>query len=307
MNSINKYIHENVYEFLEIPNFSDLYTIKKSFRKLSLKYHPDKYNVSSKDKNTYKELFQKLKDIYSYLLENKEYYDSLLKKNIEKNSNMDTTKKPILKQYNNQMNTYTQDTIYEYMEHIKDIEVNVEITFSEAFTGVIKPVQIQRTCYVLSMKGTNNVGETSTLKHSEENEVIYVECFKGIDNGETIIVENKGNSIHFNNTIHKSHVKVKIILLKHSLFKRNGLDLIYTKHLSLVEALTDFSFSLHHINGKEYIISNENRIIQLNDTKVIRHLGFQRNTYTGNLIIEFNIVFPKTLNPTQKQDIKNIL
>ena len=82
MNTLNKYTDENLYTFLELPNFSSMDDVKKSFRKLSLKYHPDKNNVSLENKKKHTQLFQKLKDIYTYLVEHKETYDTILKKNI---------------------------------------------------------------------------------------------------------------------------------------------------------------------------------------------------------------------------------
>lgn len=300
MNTLNKYTDENLYTFLELPNFSSMDDVKKSFRKLSLKYHPDKNNVSLENKKKHTQLFQKLKDIYTYLLEHKETYDTILQKRTEKIHTCTTN--------GNDWNE-TSSMNYSHMFHryIIDIEIPLCISLSEAFAGIVKPVEIHRTITTIYVRNNQQIVDNYDIKQQEEKEVIYVECYKGIDKGETIVIQQKGNTINLCNTSIKSNVKIHIHLQPHTYFKRNGLDLIYTKHIQLVEALTDFSFILHHINGKQYILSNENKIIHMNDTKVIEKLGFQRNTYVGNLIIEFIILFPQHLSVLQKRKIKEIL
>ena len=58
MNNINNY-----YETLQIPNNSDIDTIKKAYRKLSLKYHPDKNNDSTQK-------FNNITQAYEFLINN---------------------------------------------------------------------------------------------------------------------------------------------------------------------------------------------------------------------------------------------
>ena len=48
-------------------------------------------------------------------------------------------------------------------------------------------------------------------------------------------------------------------------------------------------------------------IIHNNTNIVLRNLGFQRDSFTGNLIIKFKIDYPKTLSLETIQKLKEIL
>lgn len=68
----------NHYDVLEIPNCSDVNTIKASFRKKALVLHPDKQTGNAEE-------FKKIKDSYEFLMipENKYAYDITLTLTIE--------------------------------------------------------------------------------------------------------------------------------------------------------------------------------------------------------------------------------
>jgi len=100
-------------------------------------------------------------------------------------------------------------------------------------------------------------------------------------------------------------VKIIVNIKGNETFTREGLDIIYTKNISLKEALCGVSFQLSHMSGKKYIINNieNNTIITPTFSKVIRGLGFNRGHHTGNLIIKFDITFPEKLyNRTDKNN-----
>ena len=89
--------------------------------------------------------------------------------------------------------------------------------------------------------------------------------------------------------------------------ERNGLDFIYKQTITLKEALCGFTFSLKHINGKEFKINNaQGNIISPGYEKVVPNYGFIRNGHQGNLVIQFNITFPKSLTPEQIKTLENI-
>ena len=92
-------------------------------------------------------------------------------------------------------------------------------------------------------------------------------------------------------------------------FKRQGLDLIYNKTVTLKEALCGFEFDIKHISGK--ILSFKNTvnpfIIKPGFRKVIPEFGMKRDNTTGNLIIEFDIIFPESLKPELISKLSEIL
>jgi DnaJ family protein A protein 2 len=138
-----------------------------------------------------------------------------------------------------------------------------------------------------------------------EKETIYIPIPKGVDDGEIIILKEKGNVI---SEQVKGDVKIFIKVENNTNFERRGLDLFYNKSISLKEALCGFSFDLFYINGKNYTLNNQSgNIIQPNYKKVIPNMGLTRDGHTGNLIIQFQVNFPENLSGEKIEKIKEIL
>lgn len=168
----------------------------------------------------------------------------------------------------------------------------ITISLAQSFSGMTYPLQIERWIMINNMK-------------KMEKEKIYVKIKKGVDSGEIIIIRNKGNLI--NETL-KGDIKLFIKVENKSNFKREGLNLKFKKTITLKESLTGFKFDIKHINGKTYTINNDSgNIIPANYIKEIDNLGMSREEITGKLIIEFDIIFPETLTKDQIDKLKEIL
>ena len=138
-----------------------------------------------------------------------------------------------------------------------------------------------------------------------EKEKLYVKINKGVDTGEIIMIKDKGNII---NERLKGDIKLFIKVENNTAMKREGLNLKLRKEITLKESLTGFKFDVKHINGKTYTINNEGgNIIPSNYIKEIGNLGMTREDVTGNLIIEFNVLFPDKLTDEQINKLKEIL
>lgn len=138
-----------------------------------------------------------------------------------------------------------------------------------------------------------------------EKETIYVNIPQGADNNEIIVLREKGNILGDNC---KGDIKIMIEVEDHTEFQRNGLDLIYLKKITLKEALCGFKFDIPHVNGKTYIINNNRgNVISTGHRKSISRLGLNRESYVGNLIIEFHVVFPETLTEKSINELDGIL
>jgi DnaJ-class molecular chaperone len=141
---------------------------------------------------------------------------------------------------------------------------------------------------------------------SNETETLYIPITKGIDNNEIIALPNKGNVYISNGVISYSNIKIIICLLKHELFERNGLDIIFIKTITLKDALLGFTFNLNHINNKNFKITCY-EIINFDYQKLLPNMGFIRDTFVGNLVIKFNITFPLIISPESKKLLEKIL
>jgi DnaJ-class molecular chaperone len=279
--------YDDYFSILNLSNKASLQDIKKAYRILSIKYHPDKNH------NANPELFNKVNEAYVKLttnftsIQNHNHNTSLNQSMALQNTNNGLQNGPNNGPSNGYSHNLTSITNYE------DIILTLNISYYDSYNGSSKPITIERKLF------TNNV-------ISHELETLYVPISKGSDSNEMIVIQNKGNIYITNGTTSYSNVKIVLILSKHDCFERIGLDIIYTKPITLKEALTGFTFTLLHLNKKHYkIVSNE--IIDFNYVKIVNNLGFIRDAYVGNLIIKFTITFPKSISQTNKALLENLL
>ena len=110
------------------------------------------------------------------------------------------------------------------------------------------------------------------------------------------------------NETNKGDIKVFIKIQNDTEFIRNGLDLVLNKSISLKEALCGFTIEMNYLDGRIFKInSNAGSVIANNSNKVLNGYGMKRDDHVGNLIINFNIVFPEKLSEEQIQGLQKIL
>ena len=288
--------YDNYYNILNLSKNATLNDIKKAYRQLSIKFHPDK------NKNCDPEQFNKINEAYSKLLDkyNSNSIYNIYEGNNERNNDLEKYYKnepnnDILKYCNSNINSNSNININSNINsnNAEDITTSLNISFNEAYNGCNKPIVVNRKITVNNVIGN-------------ETETLYIPIPKGIDNNEIIALPNKGNVYISHGIISYSNIKVIISLLKHEVFERNGLDIIFVKTITLKEALLGFSFNLTHINNKNFKIKCF-EIINFNYEKVIPNMGFVRDTFVGNLIIKFNITFPLTISQESKQLLEKVL
>jgi DnaJ-class molecular chaperone len=163
---------------------------------------------------------------------------------------------------------------------------------AQVLSGATMPLEIER--WVI---------ENGIKVH--EKETIYLTVPQGIDDGEMIILRDKGNVINENI---KGDIKIFIKISNETEFKRSGLDLILEKTINLKEALCGFTFELNFLNGKSYTLNNnKGNIIPPEYRKVYPGMGLTRGDHKGNLIIHFHIEFPEKLTDEQITKIFEVL
>lgn len=292
--------YDYYYNILNLSKNATLNDIKKAYRQLSIKFHPDK------NKNCDPEQFNKINEAYSKLLDkyNSNSIYNIYEGNNERNNDVEKYYKnepnnDILKYCNSNINSNINSNSNININsninsnNAEDITTNLNISFNEAYNGCNKPIVVNRKITVNNVIGN-------------ETETLYIPIPKGIDNNEIIALPNKGNVYISHGIISYSNIKVIISLLKHEVFERNGLDIIFVKTITLKEALLGFSFNLTHINNKNFKIKCF-EIINFNYEKVFPNMGFVRDTFVGNLIIKFNITFPLTISQESKQLLEKVL
>ena len=139
------------------------------------------------------------------------------------------------------------------------------------------------------------------------NQEIEINIQKGLKEDDNIIIENEGN-INPKNPQEKGDIVFIIKELQHSHFVRKNQDLIFTKKISIFEALAGFTFYIENLENENLEI-NINEIVNKDTVKVIQNQGMpykNKNKY-GNIIVFFDIEYPNSITIIKKNIIKIFL
>lgn len=144
-------------------------------------------------------------------------------------------------------------------------------------------------------------------KKIEESKVLEVHIEKGMANGQRITFQGEGDG---GPNIIPGDVIFVLEEQPHARFERRGNDLFYKQKLDLLTALGGGSFDIEQLDGQWiHVTIGEGEIISPNQFKLVKGKGMpsQRFHNHGDLIIEFEIEFPKTVTPENLQLLEKAL
>lgn len=307
----------DMYNILDIDKNASKETIKKAYRKASLKHHPDRGGDSEEFKKinrAYEILSDPIKKREYDMKMNSPFYNN--SKSMYSNDDNNEGVPDFFKMFfggggpidlasmagvggpggvNGHPNIHifrNGEPVFRRETKPTPITKTIKIKLVDAYNGINLPLEVERWIIINNMKKV-------------EQETIYIDIPKGIDNNEIILIEKKGN-ISENGL--QGDVKVFINIEPSKHFERRGLDLIINKEISLKDSLVGFKFEIEHLNGKTYAINNtDGKIMEPGDKSIIDGMGMFRNNSKGRLIILFHIHFPKKLSKEQKEKLQEIL
>jgi len=144
----------------------------------------------------------------------------------------------------------------------------------------------------------------------KERKVLEVHIDKGVPNRHRIVFSSEADE-------KPGEIPGDVVFVveqaEHGIFTRNGIHLRITKTISLVEALTGFEFPLTHLDGRKLLItSRPGEITKPKDVKVVKEEGMpsHKNPFVkGNLLIDFEVVFPdkSQLSADARKKLRDIL
>lgn len=141
---------------------------------------------------------------------------------------------------------------------------------------------------------------------SNAEDILTIEVKPGWKKGTKITFPDKGNEAP---NMKPADIVFIIDEKPHDVFTRDGNDLVMTEKISLVEALTGYTARVTTLDGRSLSLPI-NSIIHPNYEEVIPREGMpipKDPTKKGNLRIKFNIMFPSRLTSDQKAGIKRLL
>ncbi|XP_064405470.1 dnaJ homolog subfamily B member 1-like [Halichondria panicea] len=311
---------KDYYSILGITRDASDIDVKKAYRKLSLKYHPDKNKAPGADNK-----FDEVGEAYDVLCEpsRRITFDKFGEEGLK--AGLPTAAGDFVEGYTfhgNSRKVFTDffggDNPFADLfnfEAVLDadgyvsfgglkgrsqpkqdppVERDLCLTLEEVYNGSVKKMKISR-------KVLNDDGRTTSTREK----ILTITVKRGWKEGTRITFPKEGDQ-------GPNKIPADIVFIvkdkEHLLFKRDGVDLLYKPDIPLKAALIGGSIEVPTLDG---------RVIRVPITEIVSP-GYRKTvvgegmplvgeTGSGDLIVEFNIVFPHSLNQSQKSLIKQAL
>ncbi|KAL8606798.1 DnaJ subfamily B member 13 [Nucella lapillus] len=175
------------------------------------------------------------------------------------------------------------------------IERDLFLSLEEVYHGCTKKMKISR-------RVMNEDGHTSSIR----DKILTITVKKGWRPGTRITFPNEGDQ-------GPNNVPADIVFIvkdkPHPRFRREGLNLIHTAGVALGRALTGTMVDIHTLDERILHIPI-NDIVKPEYKKTVPGEGMPMSsdpTQKGDLVIEFDIQFPTSLTPERKDLVKTAL
>jgi DnaJ family protein B protein 4 len=294
------------YELLGVTKKFTNNELKKAYHKLALKYHPDKNNSE-----TAQDMFRKITKAYSVLSDDNKRcmydlggYDEDSKSNfnipdfghlgnLSEFTNLFGNMGESIGNLSSIFTNIKSSNVVSGMNKIfnKDIEVNLDCSLEELFTGFTKNVQVKRKV----QKTINDPVKIERVK-------LDVYGKPGWKAGTRITFHKEGNQLP---DIIPQNLIIVIKEKPHAVFKREGDDLYFIISMSLKESLIGFTRDIKGID-KEIIYFKTDEISYNGKKYFVENGGMpNKKGRRGCLIIYCDVVYPSQLNEKQRESILN--
>lgn len=257
--------------------------IKKAYRSLAMKYHPDRGGDEKK--------FKEISQAYEFLS------DPNKKQIIDMGG--DPNAQPGMGGFNQNpfefhFNTGNLNDIFgnfgfggfgrQPMRRNRSLNINVEITLEDVLTGKDFTAEV-------SIPG--------------KNKMINIHIPQGIEHGQQIRYEGMGDDSIQN--LRPGDLLVNVMIREHKLFRREGTSLLIDKEISVWDALLGTSLEIKTLDNKTLSI-NIPAGTQPETMLSCKGEGLpnMRTKVRGNLLIKIKLTVPKNLSSTQIEMIKQI-
>jgi len=316
---------DKFYEVLGVEKNATEREIKKAWRKLCKKHHPDRGGDPEK--------FKDLEKAYDVLSDSdkRQLYDEGGEEAIQR-GHAGTTN--IFDLFGGGMRGRQRDTGPKKPKPIKHI---LSVDLEDVFSGSEKKIKItvmsadernvcskcrgqgqymetvrrgpmlmqtQKTCPQCEGRGVSWKNEKKTEKQVD----VYVP--PGVKDGDKITLTQEGHDLPDMPT---GDVIVVLKVKSHRLYQRRGADLAMSKELTLVEALCGYNFCINSIESGEWlrVKSPDGAVVQSGDVICVEERGLPQKggRIRGNLYIRFTVVLPDSgsLKPSEVAKLQNLL
>lgn len=285
------------YNILKVSRGATEDDLKKSYKRLAMKWHPDKNPATNQQAEAKFKLISEAYDVLSDPRK-RQIYDLYGPEGL-KASDFGTPSyhhphdtKPCATRNNNNNNHRAGGAGPKPTP--TPIETQLLCTLEELYKGARKKMKISRVL-------PDHFGKPITVQ-----EILKIDIKPGWKKGTKITFPEKGNQ---EPGLPPADLIFVVEEKPHAVFQRDGNDLVVNHKISLLEALTGLSLNLTALDGRNLTLPVTD-IIQPGSEVVIPNEGMPISkdpSKKGNLIIKFDIMFPSRLTAEQKSDLKRAL
>ncbi|KFK24647.1 hypothetical protein AALP_AA8G006800 [Arabis alpina] len=293
--------------------------LKKAYRKLAMKWHPDKNPNNKKDAEA---KFKQISEAYDVLSDPQKrlIYEQYGEEGL-KNQAPPPDARGADPRGSFRFNPRSADDIFSELfrdsrtgPYGDDIFAQFRAATGETSNTVRKapPIERQLPCSLEDIyKGTTKKMKISrdVLDSSGRSipveELLTIDIKPGWRKGTKITFEEKGNEL-------RGIIPADLVFIvdekPHPVFKRDGNDLVVVQKISLTEALTGYTAQITTLDGRTLSVPVDN-VISPTYEEVVKGEGMPISkdpSRKGNLRIRFSIKFPSNLTIDQKSRIKRM-
>lgn len=334
------------YDLLGVNKNSSDDEIKKQYRKLAMKYHPDR-NKNNKEEAESK--FKEISNAYNVLSDKKkrQIYDQFGEEGLQGSGGQNFNPFSMFEEmfsdnssHGFPFNVHNMSNMRNNQNRKQKEVKKIKVTLEDLYNGKTMSLKVTRS--ILNSTKRKNIsvcsncngsgievivqrmgpiiqqmqsqcskcggnGKFIDTKHLEtKTEILKINIEKGMCNEEQILFENMGN---FNpKTMENNDLVFVIIEESHNMFNRVKNNLVLGLDINFIDSLIGFNFLFTHLDKSEFIITSDS-IIKTDDIKIIKNKGMPFNSKSndfGDLIIKFNIIYPNNIDYEHHETLKTI-
>ncbi|KAK8965694.1 hypothetical protein KSP40_PGU013027 [Platanthera guangdongensis] len=319
---------KSYYEVLQVPKGAPEEQIKRAYRKLALKYHPDK-NQGNEEAN---KRFAEINNAYEVLTdpEKRGIYDRYGEEGLKQHAAGGGGRGPGMNMQDIFSSFFGGGNMGEEEERTPrgdDVIVELDSSLEDLYMGgsfkvwreknVLKSAPGKRRCNCRNEQRHRQIApgmyqqiteqvceECPNVKYEREGYFITVDIEKGMKDGQDVTFYEDGEPI-----IDGENGDLKFIIrtAAHDRFQREGNDLYTTVTISLLEALVGFEKTIKHLDHHLVDIGMKGITVP-KETRRFKGEGMPvyMSLKSGDLYVTFEVSFPKSLTEIQKKKIREI-
>ncbi|XP_023513629.1 dnaJ protein ERDJ3B-like [Cucurbita pepo subsp. pepo] len=321
---------KSYYDILQVPKGASDEQIKRAYRKLALKYHPDK-NQGNEEAN---KRFAEISNAYEVLSdgEKRNIYDKYGEEGLKQHAasggrggGMGMNIQDIFSQFFGGGGGMEEE---EKIPKGDDVIVELDASLEDLYMGgslkvwreknILKPAPGKRRCNCRNEVYHKQIGpgmfqqmteqvceQCPNVKFEREGYFVTVDIEKGMQDGQEVTFYEDGEPMIDGEA---GDLRFRIRTAPHDLFRREGNDLHATVTITLVQALVGFEKSLKHLDEHLVEIGTKG-ITKPKEVRKFKGEGMPLHfsTKKGDLYVTFEVLFPTSLTEDQKTNIQKIL